>query len=620
MKRSSIGLLLVIGLAASVCAQESARSVDPAELREATGKALAAVQKSQTAWREVETCVSCHHQLIPELTFRLARERKISHIESDARAAAEESFSSLGDLDAAIQGYDSFDPLSDGWTLVAADAAGVRQSLSTTAWALSLARRQRGDGSWNSCDVRPPQSHGTIVATAVCAGGIRRYLPDEQGNLRQACLERARKWLVQATARTTDDLVFRLLGLRWTSASEEQVSAAARQLSALQHVDGGWSQLPTYASDPYATGQVLAVLLESGGLHVGDPACQRGLRFLLESQHSDGSWRVASRLHPPAPVSPDYFETGFPYEKHQFISVMGTCWAANALMQALPAAAGPPRRIHHPDQPAAKIEQWVDSALMANVEELKKLLDQGLDANAKTAKGTTALMIAAHDFDKVRLLVERGADVNARSDAGFTPLMVAARYPGNSNVVRWLLRHGADHGAMGGQSSHVLHKANALYLAAASGDVQTLDVLFNAGARLEDRVIIFGKYAWSPLFIAINGGDAASVEALVRHGADPNERDEPGVSPLGWGAIGNHSAVIRVLLANGAKVNEIDGLGMTPLLYAASIDFGDTEVVELLLGANADPGCKDKQGLTPAGLAELFGHTAITKLLRLTER
>ena len=69
-----------------------------------------------------------------------------------------------------------------------------------------------------------------------------------------------------------------------------------------------------------------------------DAAYQRGLRFLLKTQEPDGSWRIKSRLHPPAPVSPPYFDAGFPYQHDQFISIMGTSWAVTAMLQALPRA------------------------------------------------------------------------------------------------------------------------------------------------------------------------------------------------------------------------------------------------------------------------------------------
>ena len=69
---------------------------------------------------------------------------------------------------------------------------------------------------------------------------------------------------------------------------------------------------------------------------------------------------------------------------------------------------------------------WMRTALFGTTKELEGLLAQGLDANSRTAAGTTALMMAAHDADKVRLLLARGADVSAMSDARHNALMVSA--------------------------------------------------------------------------------------------------------------------------------------------------------------------------------------------------
>ena len=54
---------------------------------------------------------------------------------------------------------------------------------------------------------------------------------------------------------------------------------------------------------------------------------------------------------------------------------------------------------------------------------------------------------------------------------------------------------------------------------------------------------------------------------------------------------------------------------MTPLLYAASIDYGDTAVVESLLAAGADRNVKDKNGRTALELARAYQHTAIANVL-----
>ena len=54
------------------------------------------------------------------------------------------------------------------------------------------------------------------------------------------------------------------------------------------------------------------------------------MAFLLGTQADDGSWHVASR----ATKFQQYFESGFPYGHDQWISTIGTGWAAAALALA----------------------------------------------------------------------------------------------------------------------------------------------------------------------------------------------------------------------------------------------------------------------------------------------
>jgi squalene cyclase len=84
-------------------------------------------------------------------------------------------------------------------------------------------------------------------------------------------------------------------------------------------------------SDAYATGTALVALHEAGGLRPGDAAYRRGVAFLLRTQRPDGSWFVQSRSRPFQP----YYESGFPYEKDQFISAAASGWATTAIAFAV---------------------------------------------------------------------------------------------------------------------------------------------------------------------------------------------------------------------------------------------------------------------------------------------
>ena len=74
-------------------------------------------------------------------------------------------------------------------------------------------------------------------------------------------------------------------------------------------------------------------------MRVNNGVYRKGLDFLLASQYPDGSWLVRTRAFPVQP----YFESGFPFDRHQWISAAGTGWAAKAIALTLPG----PRSVKH---------------------------------------------------------------------------------------------------------------------------------------------------------------------------------------------------------------------------------------------------------------------------------
>ena len=277
-------------------------------------------------------CTSCHHNMLPALAFSLARAKGIAVDAEKVRLNSQQSVAWLkGHQQGLLQDVDF--PGSDytaGYLLLGLAADGYARDLATDAAVIHLASVQDPDGAWRIFPYRPPLESTPVTATAVCLQALRSYpIPQRRGEF-QARIRRAGKWLAAYSPRTGEERAMRVLGLAWAGGEPQAMRRAAAELLALQRADGGWAQLDTLNSDAYATGQALYALQLAGSLP--RPALDRGVRFLLATQRSDGSWHVRSRSFP---RQTNYFDTGFPHGRDQWISAAGTSWACIGLTMAL---------------------------------------------------------------------------------------------------------------------------------------------------------------------------------------------------------------------------------------------------------------------------------------------
>ena len=82
-----------------------------------------------------------------------------------------------------------------------------------------------------------------------------------------------------------------------------------------------------------------------------------------------------------------------------------------------------------------------------------------------------------------------------------------------------------------------------------------------------------------------------------------------------WATITNRPDVIPLLAKAGVPLNDIDENGFTALHYAASIDFGDTAVLDALAAAGAKQTPRNFDGRTPAQQAVHLGHARLATRL-----
>ena len=559
------------------------------------------LQRSAAAFVAQRACISCHHNSLAILTLRFAQERGFAVDAKTLETVEAKTFRELRGpraLDDAIQAVGVSDPTpNESLLLMAAHEAGVPRDLTTAVYARRMTRWQR-DGHWVTSDFRPPHSSSIFTATATAIRAIQFYMPEERTAERDAAIERARRWLITTRGTSTEDAAFRLLGLAWAGSTTDDRKEATRDLLERQQSRGGFPQLAGYAPDAYSTGEALFALHEAG-IPASDPAWQKGAAFLISSQARDGTWHVRTRMLSPASISPPYFSTGFGYKKDEFLSYAGSCWAVMALVAGLADVhAGPPEGGPHVPPAAA----WIRTALFGSAQDLDAMLDRGLDPASKTETGTTLLMMASADEDKVRLLLARGLNPKARAPSGVDALTVAAAQFGTSPAIKLLLDAGAETHAPEG----VRVRRSPLVFASMTGDNDTVKLLLARGAEPSSEA----------LSEAVTFGHAEVVRSLVSAGADVKLAESTGVNLLHWATITNRASVILVLARAGVPLNAIDDYGFTPLMYAATVDVGDTQTLKALLESGADRTIRNDQGRTPFEQARHLKHAGIADALR----
>jgi ankyrin repeat protein len=310
---------------------ESLKPKPAGSSREAITRSLPLLQKSDSIFLQKSGCVSCHNNTLTAQTVAAVRKRGFP---VDEQIAAKQLKKIGGFIETwrerALQGVGiPGDSDTVSYILLGMAAENYPPDAATDAMARFVKGQQFPSGVWRIFAHRPPIESSDIQVTAVSMRSLQLYGPKSKREEYQSAARRAADWLIKAQPQTHEDRVFQLLGLKWAGLSSNQaiIRRGARGLLSLQRSDGGWAQLPSLASDAYATGQALVALREAGAVNANHPAFRRGIAFLLKTQLEDGSWYVKSRAMPFQP----FFESGFPYGHDQWVSMAASNWATTAL-------------------------------------------------------------------------------------------------------------------------------------------------------------------------------------------------------------------------------------------------------------------------------------------------
>ena len=305
----------------------------PNSAREAVAAAVPQLLAGAKGHADQKACFACHNQAYPLLALAAARDRGFDvPREFFARQAEHIADFLAANKDRFRDGRGTGGQASTAsFALLALELAGHEPDETTDAVAGYLLKFEPTRDHWRTNSDRPPTESSDFTTTYAAMRALRTYGRKADRDLVQKRLAAAKTWLIKTAAKDTEDRVFRLLALNETGAGDKEVAAAAWELLRTQRPGGGWAQLDGTTSDPYATGSALYALRHAGGLAADSPVYRAGVGYLLRNQLPDGTWYVKSRSRPFQP----YYESGFPHEKDQFISIAATGWAAAAIAAGL---------------------------------------------------------------------------------------------------------------------------------------------------------------------------------------------------------------------------------------------------------------------------------------------
>lgn len=220
------------------------------------------------------------------------------------------------------------------------------------------------------------------------------------------------------------------------------------------------------------------------------------------------------------------------------------------------------------------------------------LLRVGLVVDHPNSAGQTALMRALllNRLDIAWLLLDAGAAATSRDNIGRRPLHHAV-WSGSVDVIRFLVRHGADVNASS-------HNGETALFSARSAD--TVVALHELGGHLDAH----DNSGTTALMVAAGRADLNVVQALLQAGADPEAATDLGAVALHFAARSNEDGaapVISALLDSGASIDEETDDGMTPLMLAA--DEANTDALSRLLERGASLEGATRSGNTALILA-----------------
>jgi len=268
-----------------------------------------------------------------------------------------------------------------------------------------------------------------------------------------------------------------------------------------------------------------------------------------------------------------------------------------------------------------KEEQLINAIGEGDTDKVTKLIDKGVNINHRKRDGqVTALdtAVISGDIGLVNLLLNSGSDVNSKTPNGYTALLIASNLLSTTpDIIDTLIRHGADVNAKSSVEQWTpLLSASTVVLSHES----VIRRLVEAGAQINDSNV-FGV---TPLMCVAEFGSDGLVEYLLKNGADPRLTDEDGISAIYRAASSTGESYVHALelsISSSLRIAGSEATFYEEGMKGIADDFLEKnhlvrpKVIKLLLEYGADPDAETTSGVTPLKIAIAVGNTEIAEML-----
>eukprot|EP00439_Symbiodinium_sp_Y106_P075477 s1379_g14.t10 len=256
--------------------------------------------------------------------------------------------------------------------------------------------------------------------------------------------------------------------------------------------------------------------------------------------------------------------------------------------------------------------RFLEAARSGNFRGVVEALSEGADLHCRTARGQTALMLAAacrgqSSLQIIGFLVECRVDVEAADHHGWTALLHACRND-MKEAAELLLKSQANVNAKSADGQNA-----AMLAAVESGDELVMRLVgFRVGLERSDR------RGYTLLFYAVETGREDLVKWLLKTRSNPNARSKDKSTCTILAAEKGHLKILKALVAKNVDVNAQDLMGNNALLL--SVMAARDNVARYLLNNGADCNVKNKDGTTALEVAAKLKLGPLKSLLDVMSR